>query len=113
VADPLLTLPADFPGLREEAERLALERFEALVSVAHGFVAPWETHRPGIHEIEIGAMVALLRDITRLESQCWLSLWLCRRQGGMQAVLPVDQLSHADARALILTACHVAGMESP
>ena len=76
-----LVLPADFPGLREEAERLARERFAALVAVAHGFVAPWETHRPGIHEIEVGAMVALLRDCSRRESRAWVREWLAARWG--------------------------------
>ena len=69
------TLPHDFPGLREEAERLAREIF-AVTEAQHGALAQRGNERPRAdQERAVGAQAALLRDLTRPASRDWALRW--------------------------------------
>lgn len=72
-------LPADLPGLREEAERLARE-WQAAFDVAH-FGPAWDELGESGKAAAINAHTSLLRDLTRQASRDWALRWLTEKMG--------------------------------
>jgi len=69
-------LPADLPGLQEEAERLAKEQWQALNTARNPDSGPGYWHPETAHLANVVAQVNLLRDLTRQASRDWAMRWL-------------------------------------
>lgn len=89
MADPLLTLPADFPGLREYATAQAALRNEtlrAIVEAGGRELLPDREVPRWLRDAYVETEIRLLRDLTRRESRAWAAWWADTQEASIGAL---------------------------